>query len=56
MVVFLDAEASKTKLVTDWQYLIQSLILLLMFVGFPMWLARPNKLLLMLTAQGHKGF
>ena len=42
--------------VTDWQYLIQSLISLIMFVGFPMWLARPNKLLLKLTAWAHKGF
>ena len=42
--------------ITDWQYLIQSLTSLIMFVGFPMWLARPNKLLLKLTAQFHKGF
>jgi len=41
---------------TNRQYIVSSVLMLLMFVALPMWLARPNKLLLKLTAQGHKGF
>ena len=41
---------------TNRQYIVSSVLMLLMFIAFPMWLARPNKLLLKLTAQGHKGF
>ena len=41
---------------TIWQYGINVAIIITMFIAFPMWLARPNKLLLKLTAQGHKGF
>lgn len=41
---------------TNGQYIISSALIFLMFVALPMWLARPNKFLLMLTAQGHKGF
>jgi surface polysaccharide O-acyltransferase-like enzyme len=38
------------------QYIVSSLLIFSAFVVLPMWLARPNKLLLMLTAQFHKGF
>ena len=41
---------------TNGQYIVSSALMLLLFVAFPMWLARPNKLLLKLTAQFHKGF
>jgi len=41
---------------TNWQYVTNSILILSVFVALPMWLARPNKLLLKLTAQFHKGF
>ena len=41
---------------TNRQYIVSSLLIFSAFVVLPMWLARPNKLLLMLTAQFHKGF
>jgi len=41
---------------TNRQYIVSSVLMFTEFVAFPMWLARPNKLLLMLTAQFHKGF
>jgi len=41
---------------TVWQYSINSIIVITMFVAFPMFLAKPNKSLLKLTAKAHKGF
>lgn len=40
----------------DWQYSIHSIIWITGLIIFPMLLARPNKLLLKLTAWAHKGF
>lgn len=40
----------------DWQYSIHSIIWIIGLIIFPMLLARPNKLLLKLTAWAHKGF
>jgi hypothetical protein len=41
---------------TVWQYSIHSIITITMFVVLPIFLARPNKFLLKLTAKFHKGF
>ncbi|MBC8554157.1 MAG: hypothetical protein H8D23_31490 [Candidatus Brocadiales bacterium] len=41
---------------TDWQYSIHSIILITGLVIFPMFLAKPNKFFLRLTALFHKGF
>jgi len=41
---------------TVWQYSVNSIIIITMFVALPIFLARPNKFLLKLTAKVHKGF
>ena len=41
---------------TVWQYSINAIIAVTMFIAFPMFLAKPNKSLLKLTAEAHKGF
>jgi hypothetical protein len=41
---------------TVWQYGINAIIVVTMFIAFPMFLAKPNKSLLKLTAKAHKGF
>ena len=41
---------------TVWQYSINAIIAVTMFIAFPIFLARPNKSLLKLTAKAHKGF
>jgi len=41
---------------TVWQYGINAIIAVTMFIAFPMFLAKPNKSLLKLTAEAHKGF
>ena len=41
---------------TVWQYGINAIIAVTMFIAFPMFLAKPNKSLLKLTAKAHKGF
>jgi len=41
---------------TVWQYSIHSIIIITMFIVLPIFLARPNKFLLKLTAKFHKGF